>query len=193
MSRRIISTFTAALAALACTMTPVASGHALAATTAAVTPLGRRIANTAATEARNPARNHERGSNCNFYSGYLRAGPACGAGWRRVPWCADFARWTWAHAGADTTGLTAWAISFRSYGLRHHTWHPGPALTGVQVGDVIGYRFGGTPANDHVGIVIAVQPLSVTTVDGNVSNRITTRTIPRNTATISGFTQAVTR
>jgi hypothetical protein len=151
--------------------------------------LGRRVAFLAVTEARNPVRNHENGANCNYYSGALRSGAACGNGWRRAAWCADFARWTWSRAGATTGGLTAWAISFRTYGIRHRTWHAGASLAGVRPGDVIGYRFGGSTSDDHVGVVLAVRPASVTTVDGNVRNRITIRTVRRNTQGVSGYTR----
>src|SRR6202042_1140338 len=36
-------------------------------------------------------------------------------------WCADFAMWVWATAGADTTGLTAAAGSFYVYGQNNGT------------------------------------------------------------------------
>lgn len=41
-------------------------------------------------------------------------------------WCADFAMWVWAQAGADTSGLTAAAGSFYTYGLDHGTLHSSP-------------------------------------------------------------------
>jgi hypothetical protein len=151
--------------------------------------IGRRAAFLAVTEARDPRHNREKGANCNYYSGALRFGAACGNGWRRAAWCADFARWTWARAGAATGGLTAWAISFRTYGVRHRTWHAGASLAGVRPGDVVGYRFGGGTGDDHVGVVIAVRPASVTTAEGNVANRITIRTVARNSRGVSGYTR----
>ncbi|GAA2712049.1 CHAP domain-containing protein [Actinoplanes palleronii] len=150
--------------------------------------VGARIASIARGEAANAARNHETGTNCNYYSGALSAGSKCAGGWRSEAWCADFARWVWGQAGANTAGLTAGAISFQGYGTKRGTWHAGASLTGVQAGDVLGWRFGGGTADDHVGVVVAVGADSVTTVDGNYQNRITTRTIRRGTAGVAGYT-----
>jgi hypothetical protein len=42
-------------------------------------------------------------------------------------WCADFAKWVWAHAGVKDTGsLTAGVWTFYSYGAAHHTLHSSP-------------------------------------------------------------------
>ncbi|MFI5933376.1 CHAP domain-containing protein [Actinoplanes sp. NPDC051494] len=149
---------------------------------------GDRIASIARGEAANPGRNRENGANCNYYSGALNVGSRCAGGWRSEAWCADFARWVWGQAGVNTAGLTAGAISFQTYGTSHGTWHSGSALAGVQAGDVIGWNFGGSTANDHVGVVVAVGGDTVTTVDGNYNDRITTRTIRRGTAGVSGYT-----
>jgi hypothetical protein len=153
--------------------------------------LGHRISVIAVAEARNPRHNQERGANCNYYSAALQVSPRCANGWRRAAWCADFARWTWRRAGANAAGLSAWAISFHTYGVRHRTWRAGAALTGAQPGDVIGYRFGGTTSDDHVGVIIAVRPTLVVTVDGNVDNRTKFRTVLRNTRGVSGYTRPV--
>ncbi|WP_436525363.1 CHAP domain-containing protein [Actinoplanes sp. HUAS TT8] len=149
--------------------------------------LGDRIATLARGEAANSARNHETGTNCNYYSGSLGTGAKCANGWRAEAWCADFARWVWGRAGANTAGLTPGAVSFQSYGTRRGTWHAGSSLTGVQPGDVIGWNFGGSTSNDHVGVVVAVDASSVTTVDGNYANKISTRVVRRGTTGISGY------
>ncbi|MEV4276004.1 CHAP domain-containing protein [Actinoplanes xinjiangensis] len=151
--------------------------------------IGDRIASIARGEAANAARNKENGANCNYYSGALNAGSRCAGGWRSEAWCADFARWVWRQAGANTTGLTAGAISFQSYGTRRGTWHGGSSLAGARAGDVIGWNFGGSTSNDHVGVIVAVGTDTVTTVDGNYNNRITTRTIRRGTAGVSGYSR----
>jgi hypothetical protein len=148
---------------------------------------GGRIASIARGEAADASRNHENGANCNYYSGALSAGSKCAGGWRSEAWCADFARWVWGRAGVNTSGLTAGAISFQAYGTKRGTWHAGSSLAGVQAGDVLGWHFGGGSGDDHVGVVVAVGADSVTTVDGNYGNRITTRTIRRGTAGVSGY------
>jgi len=166
-----------------------ATGHIARWASGGRSSLGDRIASIARGEAANPARNRERGNNCNFYSGDLGAGTACGGRWAAEAWCADFARWVWRQAGANTGGLTAGAISFQRYGTAHGTWHAGSALDGVQPGDVIGHNFGGATSNDHVGVVVAVSPTTVTTVDGNYANAVTTRTLKRGTTSVSGYTR----
>jgi hypothetical protein len=153
--------------------------------------LGDRIAAIAGNEANNAQHNHEIGAaNCNFYSGALGQGTPCGNRWRAEAWCADFARWVWAQAGARTTGLTAGAVSFRNYG----TWTAGPALNGVRPGDVIGYRFHtGTAANDHVGIVVSVDSGTVTTIEGNYSNSVRRVSVIRGSSDISGYARPQAR
>jgi len=153
--------------------------------------LGDRIAAIAQAEAANSQRNHEGATpNCNFYSGALGQGAPCGNGWRAQAWCADFARWVWGQAGARTNGLTAGAVSFKSYG----TWTGGSALNGVRPGDAIGYRFHtGTTSNDHVGIVVSVSNDTVSTVEGNYSNGVRHRTLTRGNTDISGYARPQTR
>jgi hypothetical protein len=152
--------------------------------------LGDRIATIARTEANNPQRNREAGPNCNFYSGQLGQGAPCANGWRAQPWCADFARWVWAQAGARAAGLSAGAVSFRSYG----TWVTGSHLNGVRPGDAIGYRFHtGTYENDHVGIVVSVTATTITTIEGNYSNSVRQLTITRGWSDISGYARPQAR
>ncbi len=68
-------------------------------------------------------------------------------------WCADFARWVWAQAGAHDTGaLTAAAGSFYLYGEKHHTLHTRPA-----VGDAVVFNYHGGGSADHVAIVTQVN------------------------------------
>jgi hypothetical protein len=153
--------------------------------------LADRIAAVANAEAADTARNHEAGgTDCNFYTTDLGAGRPCGNGWRAEAWCADFARWVWAHAGARTAGLDAGAVSFRN----HAAWTPGASLTGVRVGDVVGYRFDtGTHGDDHVGVVVATAPGTVTTVEGNYSNGVHRVTVTRGWSDITGYARPQTR
>jgi hypothetical protein len=171
-----------------------ASGHVArwgSGTQSGSSSLADRITTIARNEAGNPNHNHENGANCNYYSGALGGGTACGNNWRAEEWCADFARWTWGQAGANTGGLSAAAISFQTYGNAHATWHAGSSLSGVQPGDVVGYNFGGSTSDDHVGIVVATAATTVTTVEGNYSDAVTTRTVTLGTSGLSGYTHPV--
>jgi CHAP domain len=155
-----------------------------------------RIAGIANSEYQNPAHRSENpaDSNCNYYTTALNAGSTgCANGWRSEEWCADFARWVWGQAGAVTDKLSPGAISFETYGSAHGTWHAGASLSGIQVGDVIGWNFGGSTSDDHVSVVVAVNSSGiVNTLDGNWSNAISSRTISPNTSGISGYTSPTT-
>ncbi len=68
-------------------------------------------------------------------------------------WCADFARWVWASAGAeDTDQLSAAAGSFYTYGQNHGTLSDTPTVGAAVVFD---YHGGGSA--DHVAIVTQVN------------------------------------
>lgn len=155
------------------------------------TSLGDRIVAIATNEAANSSHNHEAGTNCNYYSGALGVGTPCANGWRTQEWCADFSRWVWGQAGAQTGGLNSQAISFQNYGNSHGTWHPGSSLSGVQPGDIIGYNFGGSTTDDHVGVVTSVSASTVTTVEGNYSDQVKARTVTRGANGVSGYTHPV--
>ncbi|WP_052441789.1 NlpC/P60 family protein [Streptacidiphilus anmyonensis] len=68
-------------------------------------------------------------------------------------WCADFAGWVWNHAGVDTAGLDAGAISFYRWGLRHGTIENSGV---VRQGDAIVFADNTTSA-DHVALVASVD------------------------------------
>ena len=146
--------------------------------------LQSRIASIGNAEYQNAGHNHESpaGSNCNYYTAALGAGSACSGGWRSEEWCADFARWVWGQAGAVTTGLSGAAISFEK---SHGGWHSGN-LSGIQVGDVIGWNFGGSPSDDHVSVVVGINANgSLNLLDGNWGNAIGARTIAGNTTSLT--------
>ena len=68
-------------------------------------------------------------------------------------WCADFARWVWAAAGAQNTNeLTAASGSFYVYGQNHGTLHSTPS-----VGDAVVFDYHGGGSADHVAIVTQVN------------------------------------
>jgi cell wall-associated NlpC family hydrolase len=76
-----------------------------------------------------------------------------GNGGQAEYWCADFARWVWAHAGAkNTSELTAAAGSFYTYGQKNHTLHSKP-----QVGDAVVFNYAGGGYADHVALVTKVN------------------------------------
>ena len=138
-------------------------------------------------EAANSAHNREiGGTNCNFYTP-SGEGHSCTNGWRGQAWCADFARWIWGQSGARTAGLSAGAVSFKNKGA----WHPGKNLTGIQAGDVVGWRFeSGTSEDDHVGVVVAVNGNSITTIDGNYGDAVKSHPFTRGNAELSGYATA---
>jgi len=75
-----------------------------------------------------------------------------GNGGRPEYWCADFARWVWGQAGANTSGLSAAAGSFYVYGQEHGTLHSSPS-----VGDAVVFDYVGGGVADHVAIVTRVN------------------------------------
>jgi hypothetical protein len=79
-------------------------------------------------------------------------------------WCADFARWVWAQAGAhDTSELDAAAGSFFVYGQKHRTLHKTP-----HPGDAVVFDYHGGGRADHVAVVTKVEPNGhIETVSGD--------------------------
>jgi hypothetical protein len=79
-------------------------------------------------------------------------------------WCADFARWVWAHGGvADTAWLTGAAGSFYTYGEEYGTLSATPA-----VGDVAVFDYQGGGVAEHVAIVTQANSNgTITTVSGD--------------------------
>lgn len=90
---------------------------------------------------------------------------SCSGGYSGGPefWCADFAMWAWANSGLNTSGLTAAAQSFYTYGQSHGTFHSTP-----QTGDAITFASSRGGYANHVAIVTAVNSDgSVTTANGD--------------------------
>ncbi|MFJ8163619.1 CHAP domain-containing protein [Streptomyces sp. NPDC096136] len=85
-------------------------------------------------------------------------------------WCAEFTRWVWNKAGANTSGISAAAVSIYQYGKNKGTLHGTP-----QVGDAVLYDRDGSLNDgdaDHVNIVVAVSGDSIQTVGGNESGGV---------------------
>jgi uncharacterized protein (TIGR02594 family) len=120
---------------------------------------------------------HETGTNCNPFSKAL--GRSCEA------WCADFAQYVWEQAGMDTTGITAYAGSFLSYGQQNGTLKPRNA-TNVAPGDAVVWGVSASNAQ-HVGIVEQVLANGdVKVINGNYSDKVTETTNARS-STVEGF------
>jgi hypothetical protein len=163
--------------------------------------LRSRIVAKAKTELNNSGHNNvAKPGKCNFYSSLGSTGTLCtgpnNARWRSQDWCADFGRWVWKEAGANASGLDAGAVSFKRYGDSRRTWVAGSGLVGVQPGDAVVYdvNANGTWAS-HVGLVVAVNDRTVTTIDGNISGQIKPNTVTRGgrfgTKVISGYARPV--
>jgi peptidoglycan hydrolase-like protein with peptidoglycan-binding domain len=125
--------------------------------------LGGAIVTIAQQEAANSAHNREIGGyNCNWYTtalGLSGTGASCSNHWKTQEWCADFAKWVWIQAGANTSGANSLARSFETYGKNHGTWH----TSSPQPGDAIVF-------SGHVGLVVSSTSSTVTYVSGNTYN-----------------------
>lgn len=134
----------------------VAAAPAEASTASAATLAAANIGKSAGTCANNPTQNSLGGDQFEH---------SCSGGYSGGPeyWCADFAKWVWANSGLDTSGLTAAAQSFYSYGQSHGTFH-----STAQPGDAVVYSSSPGGYADHVAIVTAVNSDgSVVTANGD--------------------------
>jgi hypothetical protein len=149
-------------------------------------------------------RNRERASNCNFYSGWWGnsgdASSSCGSSdgitWRMNNWCSDFARYVWANAGGNTSGLDPWAGSFYRANKSNGRYHARSSGYVPQRGDAVVYDWDGQNGGndgwgiDHVGIVESYSGGQLTTIEGNTSptgaNEGTYRRY-RNTTSVVGY------
>ncbi|MFC8790337.1 FG-GAP-like repeat-containing protein [Streptomyces cinereoruber] len=102
-------------------------------------------------------------------------------------WCADFAKWVWAQAGVDVTGLTAAAGSFGQYN--------GGLKSTPHVGDAVVFNYNGAGAADHVALVKSINADgTITTIGGNQSGAVTQGTIKNgyyNTQRVDGYVSPI--
>ena len=100
----------------------------------------------------------------NTHGSYNFGSSCTGNGGQPEYWCADFAKWVWAEAGASNTSeLTAAAGSFYVYGQRHGTLHSNPV-----VGDAVVFNYAGNGYADHVALVVRVHANgTIETVSGD--------------------------
>lgn len=152
----------------------------------------QKILSIAQQEAANSAHNREIGGyNCNYYSTQLGVGSGgCSNGWRSEAWCADFVRWDWIKAGANTSGINGLASSLEDYGKAHGTWH----TSNPKAGDAVYFTFG------HVGIVVSSTSSTITYISGNTYNPATgnddgllQKTISRTGTSIGGYASPVVK
>lgn len=96
------------------------------------------------------------------------------------PWCACFTTWVMKASGVpfptiDTPGGFIYCPNAVDYGRAHGNLTNNPVP-----GDLAIFDWERDAIADHVGVVTAINNLSVTTVDGNVGNRVAEITRPRN-------------
>ncbi|GAA2796324.1 CHAP domain-containing protein [Saccharopolyspora taberi] len=124
----------------------------------------------------------ERANNCNKYS------RDCAA------WCGMFARWVWQKAGVSKLPPAgygkAWVATYwAKWGKDKDLLKRRPAGTrggNPQAGDAIVYGVPGS-LDGHVGIVVKVHSDGkLTTIDGNLSDKVVKRTIDPKTKTTNG-------
>jgi hypothetical protein len=107
-------------------------------------------------------------SNCNPFSAAFGRGSTsgCAPGNAAEEWCSDFAEFVWQTSGIPTAGITGWAATFITWGVKHHRAQLGTRFH-AQPGDAIvwGQR---TPLyGQHVGIVVSVVGKYLEIVSGN--------------------------
>ncbi|MEV4944318.1 FG-GAP-like repeat-containing protein [Streptomyces sp. NPDC053755] len=102
-------------------------------------------------------------------------------------WCADFAKWVWAQAGVNVTGLTAAAGSFGQYN--------GGLQSTPHVGDAVVFNYNGAGYADHVALVKSINADgTITTIGGNQSGAVTYGTISNgyyNSQKVSGYVSPI--
>lgn len=95
-----------------------------------------------------------------------------------LPWCTYFATWVWHHANSALPALS-YSGSVYSWAVANGRWKAGPSHPAP--GDIVVY--GSTPTTTvHTGIVESVGSGTITTIDGNYSDRVS-RVGPFNPAT----------
>jgi CHAP domain len=107
-------------------------------------------------------------SNCNPFTAAFGRGSTsgCAPGNSAEEWCSDFAEFVWQTSGIPTAGITGWAATFITWGVKHHRVQLGTRFH-AQPGDAIvwGQR---TPLyGQHVGIIVSVLGKYLEIVSGN--------------------------
>ena len=91
-------------------------------------------------------------------------------GWNGVPWCVEFLWWCFREAGESSAFFAGAKTASCGTFLR---WYQEQGQTvpvsEVQPGDVVILNFSGTQETQHCGLVIAVDGIYITTIEGNTS------------------------
>lgn len=107
---------------------------------------------------------------------------------RREPWCADFVRYCFETSGTKLPGVRAMQPSV-AY-LEAELERAGARVTAPEAGAIVTFRWRqGSDAGSgrHVGIVEAVSPTQVTTIEGNSGDAVARRTYRRDHPALAGF------
>jgi len=99
------------------------------------------------------------------------------------PWCSYFASWVAAQAGVPigSTGQgEGWVPNVQSWAKQTGRWMPSGSSTPPQAGDLVVFDRNGDGLTDHIGVVTGVRPDGgISTVEGNSSDRVSSRTYGR--------------
>ncbi len=85
-----------------------------------------------------------------------------------LPWCTYFATWVWHHANSALPALS-YSGSVYSWAVANRRWKAGPSHPAP--GDIVVYGATAT-MTVHTGIVESVGSGTITTIDGNYSDRV---------------------
>lgn len=107
------------------------------------------------------------------------------------PWCATFVSWCANQAGISTSmvpkyeSCDAGMSKFKSWGRFYYSKTYGGSYT-PKVGDIF---FTGSSTSDstHTGIVVGVSGSTITVVDGNYGDQVSSRTMSINNSSLIGF------
>jgi len=98
--------------------------------------------------------------NKEYYGGYVDA-----------PWCVVFIWWLFKELGASELfcggNKTAWCNYVRDWAISHNQW----VTSGYKPGDLVLFDWNGGDL-DHIGLVIAVNGNSITTIEGNEGDKV---------------------
>ena len=110
-----------------------------------------------------------KGSNCVKYNTAYYGGAVSGS---ELPWCVVFIWWLFKELGASDLfcgGMkTAWCNDVRDYAMRNNQW----VTENYKAGDLVLFNWDADGILDHIGLVIEVNGNALTTVEGNVSEKV---------------------
>lgn len=89
-----------------------------------------------------------------------------------LPWCVVFIWWLFKELGASDLfcgGMkTAWCNDVRDYAQRNNQW----VTDNYKPGDLVLFNWDADGVLDHIGLVIEVNGNALTTIEGNVSEKV---------------------